>query len=117
MGQATVRCHEPLCRRQTWTEASEHKLARASLTERAKTAIGAEVGADNHRGPDRRAVVPAVVAQVARAYGVGWETTTNAVRERGVPLVEDPARLDGVTALGLDETAFGKATGSTTRPT
>jgi transposase len=72
--------------------------ARASLTERAKTAICAEVGADNHS-----------VAQVARAYGVCWETTMNAVRERGVPLVDDPARLDGVTALGLDETAFLKA--------
>jgi transposase len=33
-----------------------------------------------------------------------------AVAEHGTPLVEDPARLDGVAALGLDETSFLKAT-------
>jgi transposase len=33
-----------------------------------------------------------------------------AVHEHGTPLVEDPIRLDGVAALGLDETSFLKAT-------
>ncbi len=33
----------------------------------------------------------------------------NAVEERGLPLVDDAARLDGVTALVLDETSFLKA--------
>jgi Transposase len=33
-----------------------------------------------------------------------------AVEEHGRPLVDDPARLDGVTTLGLDETSFLKAT-------
>jgi hypothetical protein len=33
-----------------------------------------------------------------------------AVVEHGTPLVDDPARLDGVVALGLDETSFLKAT-------
>jgi transposase len=33
-----------------------------------------------------------------------------AVAEHGTPLVEDSARLDGVAALGLDETSFLKAT-------
>jgi transposase len=33
-----------------------------------------------------------------------------AVHEHGTPLVEDPARLEGVVALGLDETSFLKAT-------
>jgi transposase len=32
------------------------------------------------------------------------------VAEHGQPLVEDPARLDGVTGLGLDETSFLRAT-------
>jgi transposase len=32
------------------------------------------------------------------------------VTDHGTPLVEDPARLDGVAALGLDETSFLKAT-------
>jgi transposase len=33
-----------------------------------------------------------------------------AVADHGTPLVEDPTRLDGVAALGLDETSFLKAT-------
>jgi transposase len=33
-----------------------------------------------------------------------------AVRDHGQRLVDDPARLDGVTALGLDETSFLRAT-------
>jgi transposase len=33
-----------------------------------------------------------------------------AVADHGTPLVEDPTRLEGVTALGLDETSFLKAT-------
>jgi transposase len=33
-----------------------------------------------------------------------------AVHEHGTPLVDDPARLEGVATLGLDETSFLKAT-------
>src|SRR5918995_1047283 len=33
-----------------------------------------------------------------------------AVADHGRPLVDDPARLNGVAALGLDETSFLKAT-------
>lgn len=43
-------------------------------------------------------------------YGVGWHTVMQAVRDHGRPLVADPARLSGVTALGVDETAFLAAT-------
>jgi transposase len=32
------------------------------------------------------------------------------VADHGQPLVDDPARLGGVTALGLDETSFLRAT-------
>jgi hypothetical protein len=35
-----------------------------------------------------------------------------AVAEHGTPLVDDPARLEGVAALGVDETAFLAATSS-----
>jgi hypothetical protein len=42
--------------------------------------------------------------------GVGWATIMRAVAEHGTRLVDDPARLDGVAALGLDETGFRKAT-------
>lgn len=35
------------------------------------------------------------VAGQARAFGVGWRTIMGQVHERGRPVVEDPARLDG----------------------
>jgi transposase len=50
------------------------------------------------------------VAAVARDLGVGWATVMRAVADHGRPLVDDPARLNGVAALGLDETSFLKAT-------
>jgi transposase len=50
------------------------------------------------------------VAAVARDLGVGWATIMRAVHEHGTPLVDDPTRLEDVTALGLDETTFLKAT-------
>src|SRR4029450_4871634 len=50
------------------------------------------------------------VAAVARDLGVGWGTVMRAVAEHGTPLGDDAARLEGVAALGLDETSFLKAT-------
>jgi transposase len=50
------------------------------------------------------------VAAVARDLGVGWATIMRAVGDHGTPLVDNPTRLDGVAALGLDETSFLKAT-------
>jgi transposase len=50
------------------------------------------------------------VAAVARDLGVGWATVMRAVRDHGSPLVDDAAGLEGVAALGLDETTFLKAT-------
>ena len=55
------------------------------------------------------------MAAVAREFGIGWRTAMGAVREHGSPRVNDPTRLAGVAALGLDETAFQAA--SATRST
>jgi transposase len=71
----------------------------AVLTERARAEACRRVGKDAH-----------AVAAVARDLGVGWATVMRAVHEHGIPLVEDAARLEGVVALGLDETSFLKAT-------
>ena len=49
------------------------------------------------------------MASVARDLGVGWRTVMPAVRDYGEPLVDDPARTEGVEAMGLDETAFQRA--------
>jgi len=92
------RCEEGLCPVVTWTEQHPAVAPRASLTQRARVEICRQVGKLGRS-----------VAEVARAYGVGWQTAMNAVVDHGRPLVDDPARLDGVTAVGVDETAFLKA--------
>ena len=93
------RCPEPACRVRTWTEHAEVIGPRAVLTERARAEACRRVGKDAH-----------TVAAVARDLGVGWATVMRAVREHGRRLVDDPARLHGVAALGLDETSFLRAT-------
>jgi transposase len=93
------RCREPACKVRTWTERTAAIGPRAVLTERARAEACRRVGKDAH-----------AVAAVARDLGVGWATIMRAVADHGTPLVEDPARLDGVAALGLDETSFLKAT-------
>jgi transposase len=98
------RCVESRCAVRTWSELSEHIGSRVSLTERARSEACRRVGEDGYD-----------VAAVAVEYGVGWHTIMRAVRDHGRPLVEDPTRLAGVAALGVDETAFLAATG--THPT
>ena len=95
------RCREPACGVRTWTErvTAIRPRAVAVLTERARAEACRRVGKDAH-----------AVAAVARDLGVGWATIMRAVHEHGTQLVEDPARLDGVARLGLDETSFLKAT-------
>jgi transposase len=89
------RCREPACQVRTWTEQAAAIGPRAVLTQRARAEACRRVGKDAH-----------AVAAVARDLGVGWATIMRAVAEHGTPLVEDPARLDGVATLGLDETSF-----------
>jgi transposase len=93
------RCGEAACGWRTWTERVATIRPRAVLTERARAEACRRVGKDAH-----------AVAAVARDLGVGWATVMRAVRDHGVQLVEDPTRLEGVAALGLDETSFLKAT-------
>jgi transposase len=83
------RCGEPACRVRTWTERVTGIAPRAVLTQRARAEACRRVGTDAH-----------AVAAVARDLGVGWATIMRAVADHGTPLVEDPARLDGVAALG-----------------
>jgi transposase len=92
------RCTERACGVRTWTEQVAAIRPRAVLTERARAEACRRVGKDAH-----------AVAAVARDLGVGWATIMRAVADHGTALVDDPARLEGVAALGLDETSFLKA--------
>jgi transposase len=93
------RCREPACGVRTWTERVAAIGPRAVLTERARAEACRRVGKDAH-----------AVAAVARDLGVGWATVMRSVYDYGTPLVDDAARLEGVAALGVDETSFLKAT-------
>jgi transposase len=96
------RCAEPACPARTWSETHPGVRPRATLTERARVWACRRVGEDGE-----------TVAAVAKDLGVGWGTVMRAVWEYGAPLVEDPDRLEGVSALGVDEPPAG-STGTTT---
>src|SRR5512142_2407054 len=92
------RCPEPRCRQQTWSKTHSQVARRAVLTERARR-WAMWRGGQHHK----------TVAGVARQLGVGWHTVLRAVRDYGQPLLDDPARLDAVTALGVDEHVWSHA--------
>jgi transposase len=91
-------CIEPACAVNTWTEQTAAIGARRQLTERARAQACRRVGRDGES-----------VAAVARDFAVGWHTIMRAVADVGAPLVDDPARTAGVSALGVDETTFLRA--------
>jgi transposase len=91
-------CPEPDCPQKTWTEHSNELPDRHVLSARAGRECTRAVGEEARS-----------VAALARWLGVSWATVMAAVRYYGTPLVEDPARIGDVRALGIDETAFLKA--------
>jgi transposase len=93
------RCRHQRCEMRTWSETSIDVPPRASLTTRAAREACRRVGYDAE-----------AVAVVAADFGVGWGTVMRAVIEHGAPLIDHPARLEGVAALGVDETAYLAAT-------
>ena len=56
-------------------------------------------------GVDQVGRCDAAVSDVAADLAVAWHTVMTQVRHRGTPMVDDPARLAGVSAVGVDETA------------
>ncbi|WP_308259594.1 transposase [Pseudonocardia sp. H11422] len=90
-------CRHQLCPKRTWTERHEAIPPRAALTARAAAASVDAVRTG------------ATVARQARGFGVSWHTIMRQVRALGRPQVDDPARLDEVTAIGVDEHAWQRA--------
>jgi transposase len=88
-------CPERSCDVGTFTEAQPAiAAARAGVTDRAGRWMCRQVG----RGRS--------VSGVAGELGCDWHTVMDAVVAYGTPLIDDPARIGVVTALGLDETLF-----------
>ena len=88
-------CRYALCPNKTWTEIHPAIASRAVLTDRARQWAFEQVGRHDR-----------AVARVAAVLGVAWHTIMSQVTLRAKPLIDDPRRLDGVSAVGVDETAF-----------
>lgn len=101
-------CPHERCAAKTWTEQHAAIAPRACLSERARQWAFEQVGERD-----------AAVSRTAEVLGVAWWTVMDQVIDRGLPLIENPFRLapadGGVEAVGVDETAFLRATG--THPT
>ena len=93
------RCAEALCEVSTWSEHVDAIAARASLSERARRRLAemVNVGGDS-------------IAAAAVEFGVGWHTAHAAVIDYTDPAINDPARLEGVAGIGVDEKRFLNAT-------
>jgi transposase len=93
------RCPDADCATKTWSETSAAIQRRACLSDRARREACRLVGQDGRS-----------VAEMARMFGVGWDTVMECVREHGRPLVDDPVRIGQVRQLGVDETTWLAAT-------
>jgi transposase len=91
-------CPDPDCPQRSWTESSKEFPDRRVLPARAARECTGAVGEEAR-----------TVASLARWLGVSFSTVMSAIRDYGTPLVDDPGRVEQVTALGIDETAFLKA--------
>lgn len=93
------RCPDPDCEVATWTEQVDSIASRAVLTERARYEVFRLIGEEARS-----------TAAVARSFGVAWGTAWAAFEAHAKPAVDDPARIEDVEALGIDETGFLAAT-------
>jgi transposase len=93
------RCPESDCDATTWSETCPAIAPRAALTARARARLAemVNVGGDS-------------IAAAAAAFGVGWHTAHQAVIEHTEPAIDAADRLEGVTAIGVDEKRFLNAT-------
>lgn len=91
-------CPAVSCPVGSFTETVPHvAAARLVMTDRAGRWVTEQVG--RHKRS---------VNELAVELGCDWHTINDIVIAYGTPLVEDPARIGNVDALGLDETLFAR---------
>ena len=82
----------------SFTETADRiAAARLAMTDRAGRWVTEQVGRNGR-----------TVNEIAVELGCDWHTINDTVIAYGTPLVEDPARIGDVEALGLDETLFAR---------
>jgi transposase len=92
-------CKDPDCLAKTWTEQVAGIEPRTVLTDRARYEIAWRVGEEARS-----------VAEVARSFGVSWSSVWDAFEAEVADRIEDPGRIEGVQAMGVDEAGFLAAT-------
>lgn len=91
-------CPSQACATGSWTEdVAEIAASRLTMTDRAGRWVTEQVGRWGR-----------TVNELAAELGCDWHTINDAVIAYGTPLVEDPARIGTVSALGLDEVLFAR---------
>ena len=90
--QRRHRCAEPACPVDGFSEERDWARPRVKLTSRAAWWAISCIQSDT-----------ASVASVARRLGVDWHTVWAAIKPLLAELADDPARLAGVSTLGVDE--------------
>jgi transposase len=91
-------CPDDVCSTRSFTEtAAWIATPRLVMTDRAGRWVTEQVG---RRGRP--------VTDLARELGCDWHTINDTVIAYGTPLVDDPARVGAVEALGLDEVLFAR---------
>jgi transposase len=91
-------CPAPSCPVGSFTETADRiAAARLVMTDRAGRWVTEQVGRYKRS-----------VNEVAAELGCDWHTINDTVIAYGTPLVEHPARIGDVEALGLDETLFAR---------
>jgi transposase len=91
-------CPAERCGVGSFTETAERiAAARLVMTDRAGRWVTEQVGRHGR-----------TVSEVAVEFGCDWHTINDTVIAYGTVLVEDPARIGEVTALGLDEVLFAR---------
>ena len=88
----TWRCREPLCPMTTFSEAHDIAPSRMVLTARAVDWATSALSWDD-----------TTVSALARQLGVDWHTCWDAVEVEARTRTSDPARLQNVKTLGVDE--------------
>jgi transposase len=86
------RCREPACLVKTFSETHDLAPPRAKLTARAVAWATDALAHDD-----------TTVSALARHLGVDWHTCWDAVEIEAARRISDPARLSGVSVLGVDE--------------
>lgn len=86
------RCAQQECPVATFSETHTFAPTRSKLTVRAVAWAAGMLRTDD-----------TTVSAIARRLGVGWHTLWRAISAHAGESAEDPARLEGVTALGVDE--------------